>query len=726
MRRSGADVVVIDSFFASAEEKSFSDTLVPVKDRSRSRSSCSSDRIPGGQQTPTRTAAPPAPSSEILCLQVPNFEDVLANFAPRPASVPTSRRSREKEVVRAHPISPTKPSPAKRPAHSPVSEDRSKRPKRGSDEELQFLRAFFEAGRQAQALVSTQASPPRPIIPSESLRDTSPTLATREDNSTVMSDLALSEDEEVEIASDYGAFSSDSEGPPHSTGRPSSERELNTPPPQFLSPRPIVAPRTEDNANMPSLSSPVAAPRTSAQILEALCAQATAEKEAVEATAQRSEDCAVLPGILDCDTITLETTLFAPPSASMLVNGTCSSGGMACNLTFKGKVYGAFKYVCHDTSAFKMDCLGQVPVFKSFLSHCSTSPPGSAQPPEDRKELFTLVRAALRKKGYEALPLTTTASTNPQFATEADLQASEIFAREAEKVVNSYKGNFEKPLASPTPRGPKHKTMVKGKGPFADYLDSPDLEVARMYKHDNISLYLAEPPAKLVAEEKKAREQLARSANLLELMHHSELFLTAVGANGDPLVNTSAISCFLPFYKLAKAAFEQDVAYWSAEAAKKKMETRFAATSTIKNPNLKIGFMSAPLTCNDLVSPAAAKEQVQTIKEIPAEMRTKLVSNESYAKGATFRKHTKPSPVGVPPKPPGSAKKQGYDNSHKARQQPNHQYQNKRPSSSDKYQRSDRKPGNSKGTTRHSPRRDPRRKDPPHPKGVKQHRPYRK
>lgn len=514
--------------------------------------------------------------------------------------------------------------------------------------------------------------------------------------------------------SDGSASVYDQQSPQASSARSSPGQELNTP---------VRAPYR--HSSPPGTTMLQTAPVVTVEDTNEV---SILDNDVQEARINPHADEAILPGPLKPDEITPETIIFAPPSAIMNLSSETAEGIILCSIVFHGKSYGSFSAVAHEKLSFKILFMSQVPHFKSFLSHCSTSHLGSETSSFGRKDLFALVRTALRKPGFEAIPLTMTTSKDPQFATSSELQAANIFQKEAAKVIEAYKGNFQKPLQPPPIKPIKHKTVVKGKGSFSDYLEAPELEVGRMFTHDNISLFLTNPPSKVLSEELKAREHLARTANLLELFHQTEQFLAAAGNSASPHHTPSAISCFLPYFQLARPSFEQEVAHWSAEAARKKMEARFAATTPIKHANLKVGFMSAPLDCPDLVSPKAAQEQVKAIKDIPADMRAKLVTSEGYSSTATFRKHTKPSPVGVPPKPQGSTKKQGYASTSKSFQQPPHRpYPNKATTSSS-YKNTTKRYQHTgyKGPSKSSPNKDPRRRDTNADKQPKRHRTYQR
>ena len=97
------------------------------------------------------------------------------------------------------------------------------------------------------------------------------------------------------------------------------------------------------------------------------------------------------------------------------------------------------------------------------------------------------------------------------FKSSEDYDSVAIARRSAERVVDSFRGYFCKLPPLPKPKD-KTKVAFQATDSFAEYLNTPLLDISRMHKEDNIQVVVSTPRPSLVLEEKEARDQLKRQS----------------------------------------------------------------------------------------------------------------------------------------------------------------------------------------------------------------------
>ena len=160
-----------------------------------------------------------------------------------------------------------------------------------------------------------------------------------------------------------------------------------------------------------------------------------------------------------------------------------------------------------------------------------------------------------------------------------DFKFKEIAKRSAEKVLDSFKGDFSK-LPPPNKTKEKTKVTVQVAGHFAEYLDAPLLDMSRMHKEDNIQAVVSTPRASFILEEKESREQLRRAVEFHEMFQQVGSFLSILQQESSKHNQGSIFNIlknFVSYFPLCSAPFEKEVAYFSEKATRKRMEVRLAA-----------------------------------------------------------------------------------------------------------------------------------------------------
>ena len=259
------------------------------------------------------------------------------------------------------------------------------------------------------------------------------------------------------------------------------------------------------------------------------------------------------------------------------------------------------------------------------------------------------------------------------FRSSDDFHARNIVQRSAEKVLNSFKGDFSK-LPLPSKAKEKPKVAVFASGHLAEYLDAPLLDISKMHKEDNTQAVVFTPRASLVLEEKEAREQLRRVVEFHEMFQQVANFLSTLQENSSThdqgsLINT--LKNFSLYFSLCRASFEKEVAYFSEKSSRKRMEVRLAAMDNFVNHTLRTPFMTSdPLSVN-IVSPESARETVRAIKELPDRVLEKAFKDPNLPMKAVKRKPTRPTLINIPQKQ-GPGTSTGYQNKSFTPQQVQH------------------------------------------------------
>ena len=296
------------------------------------------------------------------------------------------------------------------------------------------------------------------------------------------------------------------------------------------------------------------------------------------------------------------------------------------------------------------------------LHRCSFSPFSSESKELQPSEHCVLLRQAFNAAGPRGHKLSVfhekevTSSKSSE-----DFDALSIVRKAAEKVVESFKGDFSK-LPTLSKQKVKPKVSVQASGPLANYLDAPLLDISRMHKEDNIQAIVSTPRPSLVLEEKDSRDQLRRAVEFHEMFSQAAKFISSLQKSASTQDQGSIIITlknFASYFSLCSAAFEKEVTHFSEMAARKKMEVRLAAMDNFLNPSLRTTFMSAdPLSVN-LVTPEAARETVKAVKDLSDRVLEKAFKDPNLPMKAVRRKPTRPTLIKVPQKqgpPPATSR----------------------------------------------------------------------
>ena len=230
---------------------------------------------------------------------------------------------------------------------------------------------------------------------------------------------------------------------------------------------------------------------------------------------------------------------------------------------------------------------------------------------------------------------------------EEDFKTKDIAKRSAEKVLDSFKGDFSK-LPPPI----MTKVTVQAAGHFAEYLDAPLLDISRMHKEDNIQAVVSTPRASLILEE-ESREQLRRAVEFHEMFQQEASFLNTLQLESSKHDTGSIfhiLSNFVSYFSLCSASFEKEVAYFSEKAIRKRMEVRLAAMEYFVNPTLRAPFMTSDPFSANIVSPESARETVKAIRDLPDRILEKAFKDPNLHMKAVQRKPTRPSLINIPQK----------------------------------------------------------------------------
>ena len=151
------------------------------------------------------------------------------------------------------------------------------------------------------------------------------------------------------------------------------------------------------------------------------------------------------------------------------------------------------------------------------LHRCSFSPFSSESKELQPFEHCVLLRQAFNAVGPRGHKLSVFHEKEVTFfKSSEDFDALSVVRKAAEKVVESFKGDFSK-LPTLSKQKVKSKVSVQASGPLANYLDAPLLDISRMHKEDNIQAIVSTPRPSLVLEEKDSRDQLRRAVEFHEM-----------------------------------------------------------------------------------------------------------------------------------------------------------------------------------------------------------------
>ena len=263
------------------------------------------------------------------------------------------------------------------------------------------------------------------------------------------------------------------------------------------------------------------------------------------------------------------------------------------------------------------------------------------------------------------------------FKSLEDNDSYSIVKKTAERVVDSFKGDFSE---LPTFPKPKDKTKVSCKRRVLLLNTSTLLSWTsrRMHREDNIQAIVSIPRPSLVLEDKESREQLKRAVEFHEVFQQAAKFISTLQEDTSSQDQGSILMTlknFASYFSLCSAAFEKEVVYFSEKAARKKMEVRLAAMDNFVNPTLHTPFLSAdPLSVN-LVTAEAARETVKAVKDLPDRVLEKAFKDPNLPMKPVKRKPTRPTLIKIPQKQ-GSGSSTGYQS------KPSTSHQNQHPKSS--------------------------------------------
>ena len=378
--------------------------------------------------------------------------------------------------------------------------------------------------------------------------------------------------------------------------------------------------------------------------------------------------------------VTTQSVLFRPLRSQTMILKFEEGGEITGSFMLDGELFGAVTFLDESLCSFRIPNKLLIKHMAHILHRCSFSPFSSESKELHPAEHCVLLRQALDSVEPRGHKLSVCHEKDvTYFKSPEDFDALATVRKAAERVVESFKGDFSKlPIQS------KHKTKPKvcfqASGPLASYLDAPLLDISRMHREDNIQAIVSTPRPSLVLEEKDSRDQLRRAVEFHELFSQAAKFTSALQKSASTQDRGSIIITlkdFASYFSLCSAAFEREVTYFSEIAARKKMEVRLAAMDNFINPSLRTTFMSAdPLSVN-LVTPEAARDTVKAIKDLPDRVLEKAFKDPNLPMKAVKRKPTRPTLIKIPQKQ-GSGSSIGYQN----KPSTSHQYQHPKSSSS--------------------------------------------
>ena len=288
------------------------------------------------------------------------------------------------------------------------------------------------------------------------------------------------------------------------------------------------------------------------------------------------------------------------------------------------------------------------------LHRCSFAPFSSESKDLTPLEHCNLLKQAFNAAGSGGYKLAVTEDKETTvFRSSEDFHALPLVQKAADKVLNSFKGDFSRLPPSPKSKE-KPRVAFQASGRLADYLHAPPLDISKMHKEDNIQAIVSTPWPSLIAEEKEARDQLKRAVDFHESFIQSARFLSTLQEGPYPLDKGSLsaiLKNYASYFSLCGTAFEKEVSYFAEKAARKKMEVKLAAMNNFVNPTLRTPFMTADLLSPNLVSAEGARATVKAVKDLPDRVLEKAFKDPNLPMEAVRRKPTKPSLVKIPQKP---------------------------------------------------------------------------
>ena len=225
------------------------------------------------------------------------------------------------------------------------------------------------------------------------------------------------------------------------------------------------------------------------------------------------------------------------------------------------------------------------------------------------------------------------------FRSSEDFHALPPVQKAADKVLNSFKGDFSRLPPSPKSKE-KPRVAFQATGRLADYLHAPPLDIWKMHKEDNIQAIVSTPRPSLIAEEKEARDQLKRAVDFHESFIQSAKFLSTLQEGPYPLDKGSLsviLKDYASYFSLCGTSFEKEVSYFAEKTARKKMEVKLAAINNFVNPTLRTPFMTAALLSPNLVSAEGARATVKAFKDLPDRVLEKAFKDPNLPMEAVRR-----------------------------------------------------------------------------------------
>ena len=462
---------------------------------------------------------------------------------------------------------------------------------------------------------------------------------------------------DLPLEDDLAISSSDEEGAPPVSGRCSLVAAVSPHPaePSFPDLLDHPLPPAVGDLSMPSLDALAAAP-------------SFAPASAPPPSAASSED----PPVPSLDNVTTQSILFRPLGSQVMI--------------FKeeegGKSQGVSSWTVSTSAPSALSTTGCAPLGSPPSPSSGTWPTsciGALSPPSLRSlknsclsnTAFCLSKHSTQQ-GLEGTSWRSPRTRRPR--SSEDFHAKPLVQKAAEKVLNSFKGDFSRLPPSPKSKE-KPRVAFQATGKLVDYLNAPLLDISRMHKEDNIQAIVSTPRPSLVLEEKEARDQLKRAVDFHKSFIQTAKFLSTLQEGSYPQDQGSlsmTLKNYASYFSLCGAAFEKEVSYFAEKAARKKMVVKLAAMSNFVNPTLRTPFMTADLLSPNLVSaPMEARATVKAVKDLPDRALEKAFKDPNLPMEAVRRKPTKPSLVKIPQKPTPHAAL-GYQHKPQPPPQPHH------------------------------------------------------
>ena len=216
------------------------------------------------------------------------------------------------------------------------------------------------------------------------------------------------------------------------------------------------------------------------------------------------------------DNVTIQSVLYRPPG-TQAVTYREEGGETLGSFILEREHYGSVVFLDDRLASFRIPVQRLIRFMGPILRRCSFTPFSRESMELKPFEHCVILKQALNAIGSKGRKLSVIHDRDMTvFKSAEDFQSREVARKSAEKVFSSFKGDYSK-LPPPSKTKEKTKVTVQASGSFAEYID-----ISKMHKEDNIQAVVSTPRARLVLEEKEAREQLRRAVEFHEMFQLSK------------------------------------------------------------------------------------------------------------------------------------------------------------------------------------------------------------